>query len=88
MKKSRRTCTAEFKAKIALEAIIEFKIISEVAQICYVNPNQITHWKKEFLATAGKVFDSWNDGSSEVKKFKKENEVLVHQIGQLTVDIN
>jgi hypothetical protein len=32
MKKSRRAFTAEFKAKIAIEAIKELKTISELAQ--------------------------------------------------------
>jgi len=40
------------------------------------------------LAKAGKVFDSGKDESSEIKKLKKENEELIHQIGQLSVDIN
>jgi len=88
MKNSRRTFTAEFKAKVAIEAIKEIKTISELAQIYQVHPNLITHWKKEFLANAGKVFDSGKDESSEIKKLKKENEELVHQIGQLSVDIN
>jgi len=88
MKKSRRTFTAEFKAKVAIEAIKEIKTISELAQIYQVHPNLITRWKKEFLAGAGKVFDTGKDGSAEVKKLKKENEDLVHQIGQLSVDIN
>ena len=88
MKKSRRTFTAEFKAKIAIEAIKENKTISELAQIYQVHPNLITHWKRDFLANAGKVFDSEKDESSEIKKLKKENEELVHQIGQLSVDIN
>ena len=88
MKKSRRTFTAEFKAKIAIEAIKENKTISEFAQIYQVHPNLITHWKRDFLANAGKVFDSGKDESSEIKKLKKENEELVHQIGQLSVDIN
>ena len=88
MKKSRRTFTADFKAKIAIEAIKEIKTISELAQIYEVHPNLITHWKKEFLSNAGKVFDTGKDGSSEVKKLKEENEDLVHQIGQLSVDIN
>jgi len=51
-------------------------------------PNLITHWKKEFLANAGKVFNAANDESDEVKKLKKENEELIHQIEQLPVDIN
>jgi len=88
MKKSRRTFTAELKAKIAIEAIKENKTISELAQIYQVHPNLITHWKRDFLANAGKVFDSEKDESSEIKKLKKEKEVWVHQIGQLSVDIN
>jgi len=88
MKKSRRKFTAEFKAKVAIEAIKEIKTISELAQRYQVHPNLITHWKKEFLANAGKVFNASNDESEEVKKLKKENEELIHQIGQLSVDIN
>jgi len=88
MKKSRRTFTAEFKAKVAIEAIKEIKTISELSQIYQVHPNLITHWKKEFLANAGKVFDTGKESSSELDKLKKENEDLVHQIGQLSVDIN
>ena len=81
MEKSRRTFTAEFKAKVAIEAIKENKTISEFAQIYQVHPNLITHWKRDFLANAGKVFDSGKDESSEIKKLKKENEELIHQIG-------
>jgi transposase len=88
MKKSRRKFTAEFKAKVAIEAIKEIKTVSELAQIYQVHPNLITHWKKEFLANAGKVFNVAKDESDEVKKLKKENEELIHQIGQLSVDIN
>lgn len=88
MKKSRRKFTAEFKAKVAIEAIKEIKTISELAQIYQVHPNLITHWKKEFLVNAGKVFNATKDGSEEVKKLKKEKEELIHQIGQLSVDIN
>jgi transposase-like protein len=88
MKKSRRTFTADFKAKVAIEAIKEIKTVSELSQIYQVHPNLITHWKKEFLTNAGKVFNAANDESAEVTKLKKENEELIHQIGQLSVDIN
>jgi len=40
------------------------------------------------LTNAGKVFNSTKDESDEVIKLKKENEELIHQIGQLSVDIN
>ena len=88
MKKSRRKFTAEFKAKVAIEAIKEIKTVSELSQIYQIHPNLITHWKKEFLANAGKVFNAGKDESDEVQKLKKENEELIHQIGQLSVDIN
>ena len=61
MKKSRRTFTADFKARVAIEAIKEIKTISEPAQIYQLHPNLITHWKKEVLANAGKVFDTGQD---------------------------
>ncbi|HPH74186.1 MAG TPA: hypothetical protein PL067_06475 [Bacteroidales bacterium] len=43
MKKSRRTFTADFKARVAIEAIKEIKTISEPAQIYQLHPNLITH---------------------------------------------
>ncbi len=87
MNKSKRTISAEFKAKIANKVIKENKTLSEHAQIYQVHPNLITHWKRDFLANAGKVFDSEKDESSEIKKLKKEKEVWVHQIDRLSVDI-
>lgn len=88
MKKSKRTFSSEFKAKVAIEAIKEVKTISELAQIYQVHPNQISLWKKEFLLNAGKVFDKSNKESEQIKKLKKENDELIHEIGKLTVDLN
>lgn len=88
MKNSKRTFSAEFKAKVAIEAIKEVKTISELAQIYQVHPNQISLWKKEFLASAGKVFEKNKQESDQIEKLKKENDELIHQIGKLTVDIN
>ena len=86
MKKSRRTFSANFKAKVAIEAIKEIKTISELAQMYQVHPNLISLWKKEFLSNAGKVFGTVRDESEQIKNLKKEKDDLVHQIGQLTVD--
>ena len=88
MKNSKRTFSAEFKAKVAIEAIKEVKTISELAQIYQVHPNQISLWKKEFLSSAGKVFEKNKQESDQIEKLKKENDELIHQIGKLTVDIN
>mgnify|MGYP001768452601 FL=1 len=87
MKRAKRTFSAEFKAKVAIEAIKEIQTISELAQIYQVHPNLISLWKKEFLSNAGKVFDKGKDEAEEINKLKKENDELIHQIGKLTVDI-
>ena len=88
MKKARRTFSAEFKAKVAIEAIKEVKTISELAQIYQVHPNLISLWKKEFLSNAGRVFDAGKDDAEQIKKLQKEKDDLIQQIGQLTVDNN
>ena len=88
MKKTRRTLSSEFKAMVALEAIKEIKTISEIAQQYQIHPNQVSQWKKEFLANAEKVFDSGNEEKEQINLLKKEKEDLVQQIGQLTVDNN
>ena len=38
--------SADFKAKVALEALTGEQIIGEIAQRYQVHPNQITEWKK------------------------------------------
>lgn len=88
MKRTRRTFSSEFKARVALEAVKEVKTISEIAQQYQVHPNLISLWKKEFLANAGKVFKTGKQEDEQRKALEKEKENLVQQIGQLTVDIN
>lgn len=88
MKRSRRTHNAEFKARVAIEAIKEIKTLSELAQQYELSPNQISLWKREFLTNAGKVFDNGTPASDQIKKLEKEKDDLVQQIGQLTVDNN
>lgn len=51
MQNTRRKHTAEFKAKVALEAIREVDTIPELAKRFKVHVNQIHKWKREFLAT-------------------------------------
>jgi len=88
MKRSRRTFSAEFKAKVAIESIKEVKTTSELSQIYQIHPNLISLWKKDFLLNATKVFDSGKEESDQIRKLEKEKEELIQQIGQLTVDNN
>lgn len=84
--KSRRKFTAEFKAKVAIEALKERETITELAKRYDLHPNQITTWKREFLNKASQVF---SEGSSRVVKGEdKEKQKLYEVIGQQKVEID
>ncbi|WP_028170505.1 MULTISPECIES: transposase, partial [Bradyrhizobium] len=51
-KKSRRTHSPAFKAKVALAAVKGDKTLAELAQLFDVHPNQITIWKNQLLEGA------------------------------------
>ncbi len=46
-KKQRKSYTAAFKVKIALEAIKGQRTINEIATHYGVHPNMVTQWKKQ-----------------------------------------
>ena len=55
--KTRRRFTAEFKARVALEAIRGERTISELATKHQLHPNQITQWKRQAIENLAKAFD-------------------------------
>ena len=55
-RRTRRTHTPAFKAKVALAAVKGEKTLSELAQQYDVHPNQITTWKNQLLDGAVGVF--------------------------------
>ena len=87
-KKSRRKFSADFKAKVVLEALKERNTVEELARRYEIHPNQIHHWKKEFLSNASSVFSTGESLSEEKKRFEEEKERLYAQIGQQKVEID
>jgi transposase-like protein len=55
-KRTRRTHSPAFKAKVALAAIKGEKTLAELAQLHDVHPNQITAWKAQLVEAAAGVF--------------------------------
>jgi len=82
MRKKRQNHSAEFKAKVAIEALKEQKTISELAQLYQVHPNQISTWKKEFLENASQVFDKAHRQPKDDEKIA----ILYETIGQLKIE--
>ena len=85
MKKTRRKFTASFKTKVVLEALKERQTVQELAEKHKLHPNQISAWKKEFLANAEQAF---KDDHADDKDHEKEKDELYKQIGQLQVENN
>jgi transposase len=55
-KKQRKSYTAAFKVKIALEAIKGQRTINEIATHYGVHPNMVTQWKKQAIESLPDVF--------------------------------
>ena len=82
--KTRRRFTAEFKAKVALEAIQGHRTISELAAKHELHPNQITQWKRQAMENLANVFD---DRGTEVRANRDAEVTKLHaKIGQLVVE--
>ena len=82
--KTRRRFTAEFKAKVALEAIRGERTISELATKHQLHPNQITQWKRQAIENLAKAFD---DRASDTQVSREVELTKLHaKIGQLVVE--
>ena len=53
---NRRSFSAEFKAKVALEALVGDKTLAELAAKHNVHPNMITQWKRQAKESLPEVF--------------------------------
>jgi transposase len=85
MARTRRRFDAAFKAKVALEAIREFKSVSEIAKQFRVHPNQVTMWKKQLQSEAAQVFESSSAKGSQGEEPQAAE--LYEQIGRLKVEL-
>lgn len=82
---SKRSFSADFKAKVVLEIISGKKDINQAACEYKLLPNLIRNWKKDFLENASLVFDN----KKEIHNNDSENEKnLIKQIDQLTIQVN
>lgn len=83
-KRTRRKFSADFKAKVALEAIKNQKTLAQLSQQYDVNAITIAKWKAEALENLASVFKGKQDQDKEESTV--EIDKLYAQIGQLKVE--
>ncbi|MFG7214940.1 IS3 family transposase [Burkholderia pseudomallei] len=82
-KRTRRTHSAAFKAKVVPAAVKGERTLAELAHQFDVHPNQITEWKRQLQERAADVFGSPGTASNEPPVDLKS---LHAKIGQLTLE--
>ena len=94
MATKRRRFTAQFKTKVATEALRGERTIQAIAAKYQVHPNQVSGWKRQAQAGLEEVF------AGATKRSQKDHEAIVHlfrarpddpenlhaKIGELTVE--
>ena len=78
-----RKYSAEFKAKVAIEAIKGEETTSQIASRYGIHPAQVRQWKREVISKASAVFDK---SQNREKQLERKIDILYRQVGQLTVE--
>jgi transposase-like protein len=84
--KQRRQFTADFKARVAIEAIKGQKTVQEIASHYEVHPNMVTNWKRQALAELPQVFADQRARCNDSDEALKD--ALYQQIGKLQVQLD
>jgi transposase len=81
----RKTYSAKFKSKVALEAIRGELTLAELASKYGVNPNMVTRWKKQAVDGMEETFSKRGQASRDASDEAQIKE-LHAKIGELTVE--
>ena len=81
---TRRRFTADFKARVALDALRGDRTIQEIAATHKVHPNQVSSWKRQAMDGLGEVFS--NGAARAGRDHETEVRDLHAKIGELTVE--
>lgn len=87
-KRTRRRFSAEFKARVAIEAARGVKTVSEIAVENELHPVQVSQWKKDLLERAHVIFgDGSKDARREAEAAEQREARLERKVGQLTLEV-
>jgi transposase-like protein len=86
MPSKRRRHNAEFKAKVALEALKGIEPVQAIAARYGVHPTQVTAWKKEIAERLPELFGKKTDHDAQAAAAREAE--LYRKIGQLQVQVD
>ena len=86
MKNGNRQHTAEFKAKVVLEALRETMSLAELASKFSIHPTQNANWKKQFTESIPEGFGSVRERREKDDEAEKDR--LLKKIGQLQMEVD
>ena len=82
----RKQHSAQFKARVALEALKGQKTVNQLAGEYGIHPTQISHWKRQLQDGVQEVFSSKRQ--NQEKEEAELKAVLYQEIGQLKVELD
>ena len=82
----RKRYSAEFKAKVALDAIKEQKTLSDLSNQYQIHSVQISNWKKQLLDGSALIFK--NSTNNNQKKQQNLEAHLYQEIGRLKIELD
>lgn len=85
-KRKRRTFSAQFKFRVALEAAKGLKSVNEIAADHKVHPNQVSSWKSQLLDGGNAVFERKNARHAADEEQEVHTKKLERKVGQLVIE--
>jgi len=86
--RTRRRFSAEFKARIAMEAARGVKTVGTIADENELHPVQVSQWKKELLDSAHLIFEKdGKDARQDAEAAERREAHLERKVGQLTIEL-
>ncbi|GHV23996.1 hypothetical protein AGMMS49959_19070 [Planctomycetales bacterium] len=83
----RKTFTAEFKARVGLEAVRGEKTVQEIGTLYAVHPNQVSDWKKQVLSGAAELFAKRERAKTDAAVAERREQALYAQVGKLSAQV-
>ncbi len=87
MAKNKRTHSAQFKFRVALEALGEAKTVSQIASDYEVHPTLVRQWKKRLQEGGADIFANPANQKQQEAEQTATEAALYEQIGRLKMEL-